>query len=106
MKLGYELLTSISARSLGSRVQDVLDNGWVLRNYPAVRLDQVIPWALQDNSQRSWNFHIHCWDMLEDMLAAYSIGLKPELLEISVRIALDWAAHYGDKAGAETNTIF
>jgi len=62
----YELLTSISPNNLSSRVREMIENGWVRRNYPAVRLDQEVPWPLADSSQRSWNFHLHCWDMLED----------------------------------------
>lgn len=102
----YELLTSISPNNLSSRVQGMLDKGWVRRNYPAVRLDQEIPWPLQDSSQRSWNFHLHCWDMLEDLLAAYSLGLDREYLQLCLRVALDWSVRYGNGATSSDDTPF
>src|SRR5690606_8246942 len=102
----YELLTSISPNNLSSRVQGMLDKGWVRRNYPAVRLDQEIPWPLQDSSQRSWNFHLHCWDMLEDLLAAYSLGLDREYLQLCLRVALDWSVRYGNGATSSNDTPF
>ena len=104
--LSYELLTSISMGSLSARVQDMLEHGWARRDYPAIRLDHQIPWALHDESQRSWNFYIHCWDMLDALLAVYSVGQQPALLTICVRIAQDWSARYGASAKSNADTPF
>jgi hypothetical protein len=102
----YELLTSISPNNLSSRVQEMIENGWVRRNYPAVKLDQEIPWSLEDGSKRSWNFHLHCWDMLEDLLAAYSLGRDREYLQLCLRVALDWSVRYGNGATSSDDTPF
>lgn len=104
--LSYELLTSISPNALGVRVQEMLENGWVRRNYPAIKLDQETPWPLQNSGQRSWNFYIHCWDMLDVLLASYSAEPQPELLALCVRIAVDWSARYSEGDSAMMDTPF
>ncbi|USR41531.1 heparinase II/III-family protein [Ectopseudomonas hydrolytica] len=102
--LSYELLTGISTGVLRTRVQEILISGWRCGNYPTVFLDSNIPWAQLDNAQRSWNFHIHSWDMLDAPLAAYSAEQQPELLILCVNIALDWSARYG--SGPKSDTPF
>lgn len=102
--LSYDLLTGVAASA--TRVQELLENGWALRNYPAVHLEKDIPWAQQDTAQRSWNFHIHSWDMLDALLAAYSRDQQPEWLSISLRIALDWSTRYGSSLGEVADTPF
>ncbi|WJN59945.1 Glycosyl transferase, group 1 [Pseudomonas sp. SO81] len=103
---GYELLTSIALSNLHLRAREMLEMGWSRRDYPRIRLEQEIPWALCDSTQRSWNFYIHCWDMLDVLLASYSAEQQPELLALCVRIALDWSTRYGDVASAKEDTPF
>ena len=106
MMRGYELLTSIAPNTLRVRVREMLEIGWSRRDYPMIRLEQEIPWALRDSAQRSWNFYIHCWDMLDALLASYSAEHQPELLARCVRIALDWSSRYGGAAIIEEDTPF
>jgi len=104
--LSYELLTGISTSALDARMKEMLETGWRCGNYPSVLLGAEIPWAQQDDAQRSWNFHIHSWDMLDALLAAYSVEQRPEWLAICVGIALDWSARYGEGARSKTDTPF
>lgn len=92
--------------SLSARVQEILENGWARRDYPIINLSHGIPWSMQDSAQRSWNFYIHCWDMLDALLACYSEEQQSELLALCVRIAVDWSARYGSDANVETDTPF
>jgi hypothetical protein len=106
MMQGYELLTSIAPNNLHVRAREMLEMGWSRRDYPMIRLEQEIPWALRDSAQRSWNFYIHCWDMLDVLLASYSAEQQPELLALCVRIALDWSTRYGDSTSIKEDTPF
>jgi hypothetical protein len=101
--LSYELLTGISPSTLGA--EGILASGWRCGNYPSVLLHSPIPWAQQDDAQRSWNFHIHSWDMLDVLLAAYSMEQQSEWLAVCVRIALNWSTRYGE-VGSATDTAF
>lgn len=104
--LAYELLTGVSTKRLELQAEHLLENGWTRRNYPSIKLADDIPWALQDNFQRSWNFYIHCWDMFDVLLAAYSYTARPRFLEPCIRIALDWSARYGLVTQDPTDTPF
>jgi hypothetical protein len=104
--VNYELLMGVSTNSLSAQAKKIMEAGWTLGNYLTIRLDQKIPWSLIDNSQRSWNFHIHCWDMLDTLLAACSLDGGSEFLKPSLCIALDWSARYGCGADDATDTPF
>lgn len=106
MMWDYELLTGIFTSNLDADVQKILDAGWKCGNYPSIDLEQTISWAQQKSSQRSWNFHIHCWDMFDFLLASYSLKQQSELLAICVRIAVDWSVRYGEGGSAITDTPF
>ncbi|MDR1007902.1 MAG: heparinase II/III family protein [Campylobacteraceae bacterium] len=79
-----------------SLIEQELSVGWSRRGYPIVKLDGKIPWEMTSDIYRSWNFHIHCWDMLDNLLKAYSINKKEELLKICINIALDWTNKFLD----------
>ncbi|MGK8436924.1 DUF4113 domain-containing protein [Ectopseudomonas hydrolytica] len=85
--LGYELLTGNSSSALGAEV--ILASGWRCGNSPSLLIHSPIPWTQQDDAQRSWNFYIRSWDMLDVLLAAYSTEQKSEWLAVCVRIALE-----------------
>lgn len=72
----------------------VLSSGWKLGNYPAIRLDETIPWESSNDVGRSWSFHIHCWDMLNAPLMAYSLTGNLRYFSPALHIALDWADKY------------
>jgi len=44
--------------------------------------------------------------MLEDLLAAYSLGRNREYLQLCLRVALDWSVRYGNGATSSNNTPF
>jgi hypothetical protein len=102
----YELLTSVAAKDAITSAKNALERGWMRRDYPLIRLDQPIPWPLIDDSLRSWNFYIHCWDMLNLLLAAYSEKQDIDLLTPCVTIAVDWSSRYGLQASADADTPF
>lgn len=72
----------------------VLDKGWVIGNYSPVRVDRLVDWQLHDEDQRSWNFHIHSWDMVEALLTAYNKDPFTLFLRPAVQIALDWVQQH------------
>lgn len=93
MLIPYENLMGTSNKShalILKKALQVLDNGWVIGNYSPVRVDQLVDWQLHDEDQRSWNFHIHSWDMVEALLTAYNKDPFTLFLRPAVQIALDW----------------
>lgn len=97
----YEQLSNSSLSSLIVGADEFLQKGWTRRDYPAVHFYKKIPWQLESHAQRSWNFHIHSWDMLDLLLAAYSETSDQKYLHPSIHVALDWVNEYIEK---ETNT--
>lgn len=68
----------------------VLDRGWRIGRYPPVFINSKIDWALYSEKERSWNYHMHCLDMVDALLQAYCDTKKEIYLRVSVKVALDW----------------
>ncbi|MFM6400824.1 MAG: heparinase II/III family protein, partial [Planktothrix sp.] len=78
---------------------EVLNNGWNGRGgYGVIKLDDEIPWKLKNEQQRSWNFHIHSWDMLESLLNGYDKTHDTRFLKPAIRIAVDWVDKHSNTA--------
>jgi hypothetical protein len=72
------------------RVEELLSKGWSIRGYETLNLRQDIPWKLKNQEQRSYNFHIHCLDMLGPLLMENSKFGNDEYIEIALTISMDW----------------
>ena len=97
MLIPYENLMGNSNKShalILKKALQVLDKGWVIGNYPPVKVDRLVDWKLYDEDQRSWNFHIHSWDMVEALLTAYNKDPFTIFLLPAVQIALDWVQQH------------
>lgn len=87
--LEYEDISNVDrSKSLGI-AQTILTEGWARRDYPLIQLDSI-PWALEKDEYRSWNFYIHSWDMLDSLLKAYSFAKDQSYLLAAVEVALSW----------------
>lgn len=51
---------------------------------------------MDDLSNRSFNFHLHCWAMIHDCLSAYSAKKYKIFLQPCLDIAIDWITRYVD----------
>lgn len=97
MLIPYEDLMGNSSKShalILKKALQVLDKGWVIGSYSPVRVDRLVDWQLHDEDQRSWNFHIHSWDMVEALLTAYNKDPFTLFLRPAVQIALDWVEQH------------
>lgn len=90
----YEEITNINRKTVVSEADKVLSEGWARRNYPTVFLQEEIPWTMNSQEDRSWNFHVHSWDMLDYLLAAHSETGSEKYLTPSFLIALEWAKRF------------
>lgn len=103
MKIAYENLTSRkkSKEEAVLEAYHILEKGWSRRNYPFIDINNPIPWALSSQDERSWNFYIHSWDMIDILLYAYDKAPEDRIFNPALNIALDWIDHYVD---IESNT--
>lgn len=88
--LPYEKLLGASVTAAVGQAERILKEGWRLGSAPALSLAGPFPWDDFEPKDRSWNFHLNCWDPLEDLLAAYSTTADDKYLENVVRVACDW----------------
>ena len=57
----------------------VISQGWKLGDYPLVKLDKPMPWHFNSEQERSWNFYLHCFDMIHPLLVQYDIDRSTDL---------------------------
>lgn len=87
----YENLSDHPLHLAGGAADELLAKGWGHGGrYPLIRLDAELPWFQDSPEKRSWNFHLHSWDMSSDLLLAHSVTGRPEYLKAAIGIALDW----------------
>ena len=84
----------MSAGDAQANAAEILHSGWVRRGYPPVDLVREIPWEESALRNRSWSFHLHCWDLLDSILLAYTGDEQNDLLKISLRVAKEWIARF------------
>ncbi|MGP5120468.1 heparinase II/III domain-containing protein [Psychrobacter alimentarius] len=103
MIIPYENLSSNKKAKAEAVIEayDSLQNGWSRRGYPVININNKIPWALSSHEERSWNFYIHSWDMIDTLLYAYNLAPEDKLFAPVLAIALDWIDQYVD---LNTNT--
>ena len=81
---------------------EVLNNGWNGRGgYGVIKLDGEIPWHLENEQQRSWNFRLHSWHMLESLLRAYDETHNTKFLQPAIQIAVDWVDKYSNPVNTD-----
>lgn len=93
--LPYEELGGAKSQGELERAYVMLAEGWRWSAaYPSVDLQGDIPWNEVDPARRSWVFRIHCWDMIDVLLAAHSRSRQHDLLRPALDVALDWAGRF------------
>jgi hypothetical protein len=92
--ISYEDLHKLYLGSSVYNANKVLKAGWYIRGYPVVNIEGEIPWNLENQEFRSWNFHIHSLDMLDSLLKAHSITGEIQFLKPCIKIAIDWAKNH------------
>lgn len=93
--LPYEKFGGPSIKTMVAKADSILEQGWSRSNNPTIDLiNQPIPWEESKAVNRSWSYFIHSWDMLNDLLMAYSFTKKERYLTPALNIGLDWVAQY------------
>jgi hypothetical protein len=94
--LPYEKLLRASSMFAVGEAERVLAEGWRLGTAAPLRLDGSLPWDDFEPKNRSWNFHLNCWDPLEELLAAYSTTGDDKYLAPATEVIRDWIARHPD----------
>lgn len=99
MLIPYENLNSRkkSQESAFIEALEVLSTGWSRRSYPKIDINSPIAWKLNSQDERSWNFYIHSWDMIDTLLYACNLKYDERLFEPALKISLDWIEKYVDQ---------
>lgn len=107
MKIPYENLTSRKKNEADSVIEasEVIEKGWTRRDYPLIDIKKQIPWSLQSQNDRSWNFYIHSWDMIDPLLYAYDLSFSKELFNAALKIVLDWIENYVNLESSTPNSF-
>ena len=95
-KIVYEDISNVDRTKAVASATEIIGKGWARRNYPSISLKDPIPWSLRNQQERSWNFYIHCWDMLDSLLKAYSETEEQHFLRPAIHVAEDWAEKHSD----------
>jgi len=86
----YEQITAGDYIDHSGGTDKLLMYGWRLSKFPGLSYDKSFSWEFTDQTQRSWNFHIHCLDMIAPLLAAHSQTTDCKYIFPALRIVLDW----------------
>lgn len=73
---------------------EIMDHGWEHGNFRRISVRPPIDWEAVTGGDRSWSFHLHSWDMLSPVLAAYEELSDRQFLDFAAAIACDWTANY------------
>ena len=92
----YEDISSSDPGAALINAEKAIKDGWSRRSYPAIDLNNI-DWVMHDDSQRSWNFLIHCWDMLDSQLKAFQQTFDDKYLKVAINVALSWADFIADE---------
>ncbi|MBL1377761.1 heparinase II/III domain-containing protein [Zobellella iuensis] len=87
--LPYEDLSNVDIEKSIIAANNTLTIGWSRRGYDRIFINQI-PWELKDPKERSWNFLIHCWDMLDSLFKAYQETQNELYIRNCLSVALDW----------------
>ena len=96
----YEDISNVDRTKAVVSATEIIEKGWARRNYPLISLNNPIPWSLRNQQERSWNFYIHCWDMLDSLLKAYSETQEERFLRPAIRVAGDWVEKHSNLSQA------
>ena len=104
----YENLLGRNLSPINSmkRHNKILTHGWALNNnYPPLSLFRKIDWSFNNEDERSWNYHKHCWGMLDALLDAHSKNINKVDLKPALVIAFDWVQKNVSSNGQPIKTV-
>lgn len=104
----YEDLSNTVASKQGivGQALGILEQGWDRKGYKKIYLDRPVPWAMTSESERSWNFHLHCWDLLDRILKAYCLDKDTVFFKTALYVALDWVGRHDRENPADDCSPF
>lgn len=92
----YENLSGVAPEKALVRAQQELQDGWSHRGrYAAIAHGTTSwPWFDRQPQNAGRNFHVHAWDMVNELLLAHSFNREPRFYQAACAVAVDWIAHF------------
>jgi len=97
----YENLFNVPLDDIETAASQVVNEGWRLSHYPLVSLAEPMPWDDDTPDHRSWNYHLHCLDMVNVLLLAHSTTGNVHWLRHALGVAMDWVEKHPYQQRAE-----
>lgn len=73
-----------------ARADEVIQDGWTIRDYPRLRIDQPIDWGYQPGSDNNYTFSVNSLDFTEILVYAYRDSQDNRYMAPIVDVMLDW----------------
>ena len=104
--LAYECLQkSVVNREFLDKCEAIITNEWH-RDGCSARLE-ALPWRLEPGSSTSFSFHLHCLDMCNPLLLAFSFNGEKHYFIAAAKVALEWCGRYvGGKNSGDSPYIW
>lgn len=94
------LVDSVHASADTARADRILAHGWPIRRDETLDLRGEIPWLLKSHDQRTYNYRLQCWAMIDPLLRAHSSSLNQKYLDFCLPVVLSWIDQHSDPATA------
>lgn len=90
------LVNNVNASNDIQCADKILAHGWPISRDEILDLTCEIPWELKSHEQRTYNYRIQCWAMIDPLLRAYSESRSQKYLDFSLPVVLKWIEHHSD----------
>lgn len=90
------LVDNANASNDIQRADRILAHGWPINCDEVLDLTGLVPWGLKSQEQRTYNYRIQCWAMIDPLLRAYCESRNQKYLDCSLPVVLNWIEHHSD----------
>lgn len=91
---GYENIFGFDRSGVVGKARKTMREGWPAAFFAEGDRDDREKWLFASQDKRSHNYHLHCWDMLDPVLAAYDETGEEDFLAAALFVAEAWVSMF------------